>query len=114
MANDWKDRLGVVFSTNPDFNYQEDDDELETLPANQQNLRVSIDRKQRKGKSVTLISGFVGSEDQLKELGKLLKSKCGVGGTVKDGEILIQGEFVEKVVELLKKSGYTNTKRSGG
>lgn len=115
MANDWKERLGVVFSTNPDFNYHSDDeDECETLPANQQNLRVTIDRKQRKGKSVTLVTGFVGSEDQLKELGKLLKSKCGVGGTVKDGEILIQGEFATKIVDLLKKEGYTNTKRSGG
>ncbi len=114
MANDWKERLGVVFSTNPDFGYEhEEDEEQETLQPNKQDLRVSIDRKQRKGKAVTLVTGFVGSDDDLKDLAKMLKSKCGVGGTAKDGEILIQGEFAEKVVELLKKEGY-KVKRSGG
>lgn len=114
MANDWKERLGVVFSTNPDFGYErEEDEEQETLQPNKQDLRVSIDRKQRKGKAVTLVTGFVGSDDDLKDLAKILKSKCGVGGTAKDGEILIQGEFAEKVVELLKKEGY-KVKRSGG
>jgi translation initiation factor 1 len=114
MANDWKERLGVVFSTNPDFGYErEEDEEQETLPPNKQDLRVSIDRKQRKGKAVTLVTGFVGTDDDLKDLAKMLKSKCGVGGTSKDGEILIQGEFAEKVVELLKKEGY-KVKRSGG
>ena len=113
MENDWKKRLGMVYSTNPDFEYEkENEPEEETLPAQQQNLKVSIDRKKRKGKSVTLITGFVGSEDDLKDLGKMLKTKCGVGGTVKDGEILIQGEFRERVMELLKAEGY-KVKKSG-
>jgi len=114
MENDWKKRLGMVYSTNPDFEYEkENEPEEETLPTQQQNLKVSIDRKKRKGKSVTLVTGFVGSEDDLKDLGKMLKTKCGVGGTVKDGEILIQGEFRERVMELLNAEGY-KVKKSGG
>lgn len=114
MSNDWKDRLGVVFSTNPDFDYNKDEqEEQDTLSANQQDLRVLLDRKKRKGKAVTLVTGFVGSENDLKELGKKLKSKCGVGGTVKDGEILIQGDFCSRIIELLKADGY-KVKRSGG
>ena len=110
-----KKRVGVVYSTNPDYDYDyerpEDQDEI---PANQQKLRVLIDRKQRGGKEVTLVTGFIGPEDQLKVLGKLLKSKCGVGGSAKNGEILVQGDHRDKVVELLKKEGYTGTKKSGG
>jgi len=114
MANDWKDRLGVVFSTNPDFHFEKEEEEQEeTLPAKQQDLRVMLDRKKRKGKAVTLITGFVGTENDLKDLGKLLKTKCGVGGTVKDGEILIQGDFCSRVIDILKNEGY-KVKRSGG
>jgi translation initiation factor 1 len=114
MSNDWKERLGVVFSTNPDFSFEHDsEDETETLLAKKQDLRVTLDKKQRKGKSVTLVTGFIGKDDDLKELGKLLKTKCGVGGTVKDGEILIQGDFRAKVLEILKKEGY-KAKQTGG
>lgn len=114
MSKKNKDRVNVVYSTNPDFNYQFDEDEIiETLPNQQQKLYVSIDRKSRAGKEVTLVEGFVGNEDDLKELGKLLKSKCGVGGTVKDNEILIQGNFKDKIFDLLMKEGY-GVKKKGG
>lgn len=109
-----KKRKGVVFSTNPDFEYNyNDDEEQETLPPQQQNLRVLIDRKKRKGKEVTLVTGFVGTTEDLKDLGKFLKSKCGVGGSVKDGEILIQGNHKEKALKLLLDKGY-KAKPSGG
>ncbi len=114
MANDWKKRLGTVYSTNSDFNYEnEEDQEQETLPPQQQKLRVCLDKRNRRGKAVTLITGFVGSNNDLKELGKKLKSKCGVGGSAKDGEIIIQGDFCDKLVQLLITEGY-KTKRSGG
>lgn len=104
----------VVYSTNPDFNYEmEQTDDIQTLPPQQQRLYVSIDRKQRAGKEVTLVEGFVGSDEDLKDLGKLLKSKCGVGGSVKDNEILIQGNFKQKIFELLLKEGYSQTKQKG-
>jgi len=114
MAKQKKERINVVYSTNPNYQYEEEQDEVqETLPNNQQVLYVSIDKKQRAGKEVTLIEGFVGDEDDLKELGKLLKSKCGVGGTVKDGEILIQGNFRDKIIEILQKEKF-GVKRKGG
>lgn len=113
--NNKKKRIGTVYSTDPDFDYTYESDEIqEELPASQQQLRVLIDRKQRKGKEVTLVTGFVGPDDRLKEIGKILKNKCGVGGSVKDGAILIQGNFRDKIVDLLHKEGYSNTKKSGG
>lgn len=109
--NDWKKRLGVVFSTNPDFVYEEEaEDEPATIAPEKQNLIVSIDRKGRGGKQVTLVTGFVGTSDDLSDLGRTLKVKCGVGGNVKDGEIVIQGDFRDRVVSLLKDMGY-RTKR---
>jgi translation initiation factor 1 len=115
MSKKNKQLINVVYSTNPNFSYEsESDEEQDTLPKNQQKLYVSIDRKQRGGKDVTLIEGFVGTEDDLKDLGKSLKSKCGVGGSVKEGEILIQGAMRDKVYDLLIKDGYTQTKKKGG
>lgn len=112
--NDWKERLNVVYSTNPNFNYEMDDDEEQVTPTPaQQNLRVQLDRKNRGGKVVTLITGFVGTDNDLKDLGKFLKTKCGVGGAAKDGEIIVQGDFKQKILELLKKEGYTQTKPIG-
>ena len=109
--NDWKDRLNVVYSTNLDYQYENiGEEEAETLPKNQQKLRVSMEKKGRGGKTVTLIRGFVGTEDDLKELSKLLKTKCGVGGSAKDEEIIIQGDFKQRIIDLLKAEGYTQTK----
>jgi len=114
MAAKNKNKIDVVYSTNPNFQFQSDEEEEQTaLPAKDQNLRVSIDRKQRKGKEVTLITGFIGSEDDLNLLGKELKQKCGVGGSVKDGEIIIQGNHAKKILELLLKQGY-KAKQIGG
>jgi translation initiation factor 1 len=111
MENDWKSRLGVVYSTNPDFQYQtEATQEADTLPPEKQRLIVGIDRRNRGGKQVTLVSGFVGKADDLKELGRALKTKLGVGGSAKEGEITIQGDFRDKVVSILQAMGY-NAKR---
>ncbi|MDR1895880.1 MAG: translation initiation factor [Prevotellaceae bacterium] len=107
LQNDWKERLNVVYSTNPNYSYEyEDKEELETLAPEKQKLIVCLDKKQRAGKKVTLIKGFTGSVEDLKELGKEIKTKCGVGGSVKDGEILVQGDFRDKVVEYLNQKGY--------
>lgn len=103
----------VVYSTNPEFEYEEDQEEMETLPPEQQELKVYLDRKNRGGKTATLVKGFIGNSEDLNDLGKLLKSACGVGGSVKDGEIIIQGEKRDKVMEVLIKKGY-KVKRVGG
>ena len=109
--NDWKDRLNVVYSTNPDYKYEtEGEEEQDTQPKEKQLLRISLDKRNRKGKAVTLITGFIGTTDDLEELGKLLKVKCGVGGSAKDGEIIIQGDFRNKVLELLQKEGYVKAR----
>ena len=114
MENDWKKRLGVVYSTNPEFQFEKDQDDAgETLPPQQQKLYVRLDRKNRKGKTVTLIEGFVGTEEDLKSLAREMKSKCGVGGSTRNGEILIQGDFRERIINLLEEKGY-KVKRSGG
>ena len=111
-GNDWKERLGVVYSTNPDFKYETPaEEEAETLPPGRQKLLVGIDRRNRGGKQVTLVSGFVGREEALSALAKTLKTRCGVGGAAKDGEILIQGDFRDRVVQLLLAMGY-KAKRS--
>ncbi|HBT85223.1 MAG: translation initiation factor [Fermentimonas sp.] len=110
--NDWKKRLDIVYSTNPDYHYNKEGEEFsETLPKEKQLLRISLDKRNRKGKSVTLITGFSGTDDDLKELGKLLKTKCGVGGSAKDGEIIIQGDLREKVLDILQKEGYIKSRR---
>ena len=109
-----KKRVNVVYSTNPEYNFEYDEENTQdTIAPEAQDLRVMLDRKQRKGKSVTLVSGFVGEAEDLKDLAKMLKSKCGVGGTAKDGEILIQGDHRNKILELLKSAGY-KAKQSGG
>ena len=114
MKADKIQRQGVVYSTNPDFAYQTKEEAgTTTLPPKQQQLRVQLDKKQRGGKQVTLVTGFVGTEVDLQTLSKLLKTKCGVGGSAKDGEVVVQGDFREKVMEVLLKEGY-KAKKIGG
>lgn len=109
--SDWKNRLGVLYSTNPDFEYTtEQDEEPDTLPASEQRLRLSLSKKQRGGKEVTLITGFVGSTADLEALGKTLRQRCGVGGSAKEGEIIIQGDQRQKLHTILPALGYTKTK----
>ena len=110
--NDWKKNLNIVYSTNPDFHYEKEDQEkiTETKPKEKQLLRISLDKRNRKGKSVTMITGFIGTDDDLEALGKLLKTKCGVGGSVKDGEIIVQGDHREKVLGILQKEGYAKSR----
>jgi translation initiation factor 1 len=106
--NDWKKRLGTVYSTNPDFEYQtEGQNEEDTLPPEEQKLLISLDKKQRKGKTVSLVTGFVGKSEDLEELSKNLKKKCGTGGSSKDGEIIIQGDFRTRLKDILEKEGYS-------
>lgn len=106
--------MGIIYSTNRDFNYDYDSPESEeTLPPEEQDLRVKIDRKGRKGKTVTLVTGFKGTKEDLEDLGKKLKSKCGTGGSVKNGEIIIQGDFADRVISVLRENDFM-VKRSGG
>ncbi len=103
-----------MYSTNPDFKFEyEPQESATTLPPQQQQLRIMLDKKQRAGKAVSLVTGFVGTTEDLEALGKMLKQKCGVGGTVKDGAILIQGDFRDKILDLLLKAGY-KAKKAGG
>lgn len=114
MSKKKKNGGGLVYSTNPDFKpVNEDMEKQVTLPPPQQDLRVMLDKKQRAGKSVTLITGFIGTHDDINELAKFLKTKCGVGGTAKAGDIIIQGDFREKILVLLHEKGY-KAKKSGG
>jgi translation initiation factor 1 len=109
------DNRGFVFSTDPNFKFEEESaEETATLPAAQQPLRVQLDSKQRAGKVVTLVYGFIGMNDDLEALGKQLKNYCGTGGSVKDREIIIQGDQREKVLQFLQKNGYSKTKKVGG
>ncbi len=108
------DKNGFVFSTNPNFNFDDDQIEQETLLPAQQKLRIQLETKHRGGKAATIITGFIGLNDDLEKLGKQLKSSCGTGGSVKDGEILVQGDNREKVLQWLLKNGYTNSKKAGG
>lgn len=113
MNNDWKERLGVVFSTNPDYKYETSAEEEATTPdPSKQNLKIWLDRL-KGGRVATVVRGFVGSSDDLAALGKELKKSCGVGGTAKDGEIIIQGDHRDRIVELLTKAGY-RCKKAGG
>jgi translation initiation factor 1 len=103
--------VGVVYSTNPDFGYVEDTlDTIDTLPKNQQKLRLNIERAGRNGKTVTIVKGFVGTDDDMNVLCQMLKKKCGVGGSMKDGEIIIQGDLRQRMLEILRNEGFTQTK----
>ncbi|MBO4444423.1 MAG: translation initiation factor [Bacteroidaceae bacterium] len=108
---DWKDRLNIVYSTNPDFEYETNEEpEPETKPKAMQRLRVSMEKNHRGGKTVTLVRGFVGTSEDLSALARFLKTRLGVGGSAKDGEIIIQGDFRQRVVDLLKREGYSDVR----
>jgi len=112
--NNWKERLDIVYSTSPDFQYSyAEKEEAITQPKEKQLLRITLDKRNRGGKKVTLITGFSGNENDLQELGKMLKTKCGVGGSVKDNEIIIQGDFRNRLLEILLREGYEKTKIIG-
>jgi translation initiation factor 1 len=109
------DRNGFVYSTDPNFRFEEEvSGSRDTLPPQQQKLKVLLDKKQRGGKTVTLVEGFIGQEQDMEELGKKLKNFCGTGGSAKDGEILVQGDQRDKVLQWLLKNGYSQTKKAGG
>ncbi|RTL57149.1 MAG: translation initiation factor [Sphingobacteriales bacterium] len=106
------DNRGFVFSTDPNFQFEEERMEEETLSANQQKLRIRLETKHRGGKTVSLITGFIGKEVDLEELGKKLKSFCGTGGSAKDGEIIVQGDHRDKILQWLLKNGYSQSKKT--
>ena len=112
MSKKKPDSRGFVYSTDPNFDFQDEKTKMETLQPGQQNLKIRLDTKHRAGKAVTLVLGFIGSKENLEELGKKLKSFCGTGGTVKDGDIIIQGDHREKVMEWLRKHGYSQSKKT--
>lgn len=103
---------GIVYSTDPSFSLPNDETSVETVPSNQQQLKIKLDTKQRAGKAVTLVQYFVGKDEDLQQLGKSLKNFCGTGGSVKDGEIIIQGDHRDKVLQWLLKNGYGKAKVS--
>ena len=107
------DSRGFVYSTDPNFSFEQEQENEETLLPAQQKLRVKLDSKNRGGKTVTLVDGFIGKADDLEDLGKKLKSFCGTGGSAKDGEIIVQGDQRDKVLQWLLKNGYSQTKKSG-
>jgi translation initiation factor 1 len=104
------DRHGFVYSTDPNFQFQPEENAVETLPPVQQKLRVRLETKHRGGKAATVVTGFIGKEEDLEALGKQLKNVCGTGGSAKEGEIIVQGDQREKVVQWLLKNGYKNSK----
>lgn len=108
-----KNRVDVIYSTNPDFQYQYEDlnSEPDTLPENEQKLYISLDKKNRNGKIVTLITNFIGKSEDLEKLEKILKNKCGTGGSSKDGEIIIQGDFRDKIEQFLNSLGYKTVRK---
>lgn len=108
---DWKDRLGIVYSTNADYAYATSEEpEPETLPKQSQRLRVAMEKNHRGGKTVTIVRGFVGTEADRTALARLLKTRLGVGGSAKEGEVIVQGDFRTRVIEILKNEGYTDVK----
>ncbi|NSW45546.1 MAG: translation initiation factor [Bacteroidales bacterium] len=111
--NNKKNRINIVFSTNPEFKYQFENENTEpdTLPPEKQKLYLSLDKKNRNGKIVTIISNFIGKQDDLINLEKLLKTKCGTGGSSKDGEIIIQGDFRDKIEHILNQLGYKTIRK---
>ncbi|MDE1191156.1 MAG: translation initiation factor [Arachidicoccus sp.] len=114
MSKNKRDTNGFVYSTDPNFSFRNEEENVETLPANQQKLRIWLETKNRGGKAATLISGFAGTEEDLKELGKKVKNFCGTGGSVKDNQILIQGDQRDKILQWLLKEGYSQSKKAGG